>query len=332
MNLARPEDQKGTVRLMVWFLVFAAVVILAAALVMFLAPLDSGVLAPGNNSANLQYGGRLVQADALLYFAGPSGGLYLKNGEETKKLFDGDCHSLNAVDDWVYFVHDGAIVRTPQYGFVEEMVLADAGAKALSVNGSYLYYADEAGTLYKMKTDGSQHRAVSPDGVAVGRFAVDNRTIVYQVDGKLYQMTTDGKSPSLLVDSDCGMFLYTNDGLYYQTGGKIERNYSLMGKVDVSQIPYTPPPGEVFNYSVTSRETLLYTFQEDGIYVQSLPTLVNEGADAVKICAAEQADNLYLAGDTLYFYANDGTLYTFAAGLPSEEGKLREAKPVELPQ
>lgn len=305
---------KKTNGLILAFLLFAVIVTGVMVLTLLFAPFDSGTLYPGNTSANLNYGGWVAQEDTLLYYRNQAGGITLIDSEQNSEqvIYEGDCSYFNIVDEWLYFIDRGQIVRMPLTGFTTQKVQTATPVARMSVNGDWIYYTDQNGILYKMKNDSSQQRQLSPEGSVVGRFTVDNRLIVFEDQNGISRMATDGSAITPVVEGTVDMFLYTNDSLYYSQNGQILRIFSVQKADSGSSIPYDPPKATVFNYTLNSTESLLYYQAQDGIYRISLATPVLSATKPSKLCSETNAQAIYLTDDRIYYIDDAGELYSMA--------------------
>ena len=307
-----PKNTKGRWLTLV-FLAFLVIVFAVIISVMLNGPMDPGMV-PGNTSANLNYGGNLLESENIVYFC-KQDGVYQRNFEDNTqtKIYDGTCSSLNIMEGWLYFICNGDIVRVPPVKLTDyqgETIVEGKNCQRISVNGSWIFYTDAQGVLYKVMVDGSNNQQISQEGTAVIRFTVDGKIVVFQTQQGIYHMLTDGSGVQPLVEQPCGMFVYTADSLYYEQDGKVERIYSAVGGADGSQIAYEPRESKVFSYQVSGTESLLYYLADDGgIYVESLETLTLKGEEPQKLCDMPDTQAIYLADRQIYLQDSSGDFY-----------------------
>ena len=134
--------------------------------------------------------------------------------------YDGWRYYYEVVKDYGYDVEHGNLVRTSADGKTEEVLSVsyenENRRPPFIVDGEWIYYglqeredaqSDEArwdGSIYKMRTDGSERQKISPR--CPSSFAIYGYWLYYNVyptnvNGQLYRCRLDGSNEKLLVDS-----------------------------------------------------------------------------------------------------------------------------------
>lgn len=314
-------------------LVFVAVIaiILVAMLWGILStPYDSGVLAGAALSGNNQYGGKVVASNDYLFYV-QEGKVIQQSKEDgqAKVIYEGDASHLNPYDGWLYFLEAGTIQRIAYYGGQAVQIGTADQVTLMSVNGLWIYYLQQDGTIGKVRSDGQEQRAITDGSIAFTAFESANR-ILLATDGKnIYQMKTDGADCKVLVKgTNITRMIYTLDNLFYCDDGRIK----LIKSVEAGQDDGTTFDGvsaELFTYDVDheNRNQLIYV--KDGqLWARKLRSIVHDKEEEFLLGTVTDIVDLYCVNGDLYYHDAVGNLYHMYLS-ETEQGFETETRVVE---
>lgn len=264
------------------------------ALFIFKGPFSSGNLSVSGLCGNLSMGGRVADFSGEVYYSGQDGIYSVNQNGTATKVADGKALSLNVEKNFLYYVENGKL--TVLKNMVSASVLADDCA-SVSVNGSWIYYTDSKGQLYKMTTSGTGVRRIG-DVVVKGTFAVDSGYVYYTDDRGLVKIRTNGlKDTEVILADDCtGYFAYYNYVIYYQTAEGVKSMSADNGSGKTLR-----SDSQLFNYG---NNKFVYLSQE-GICVVDNAT----DAQQVKVLKTETVPTaLYITTSGVWYDTADGTL------------------------
>lgn len=272
-----------------WALTLVLCVLLVAVLWYLLrAPFSGGNLSVSGYCGNLSMGGAVTDYRGEVYYAGTDGLYSVNENGSSTKVADGKISHVNVEKNRVYYLCDGK--PTVLKNMVAVVRLSEVSCRQMSVNGSWIYYTDMQGKLYKMNTDGGDLRRVGEVTVG-GTFAVDAGYVYYTDAQGLWKIRTNGLSETrVLLTKDCtSFFAYDRYVIYYQgTDGVYSMN------ADDGGTPLKRADSDFFNYAGGK---LVYG-AEDGLHIVDY---ARNAAQEV-LCAGIHADEVYLTtGDTLYY-------------------------------
>ena len=276
-----------------WVLTGVIGLLIAAVVLSFLyLPFSSGNLSVSGYCGNLAMGGAVADYKGEIYFAGVGGNdLYSvnKNGTFTK-IADGKISHINIERNRFYYLNDG--IPTCLKNMVAVETLSDVKCTAMSVNGSWIYYTDTKGDLYKMTVEGKNARRVGSVNVT-GVFAVDAGYVYYTDAEGLKKIRTNGLAETeVLLAADCtGFFAYDRYVIYYQAADGV---YSI--SADDGSAKLLRAESQCFNYG---GGRFVYV-AEDGVhYIDYSDNAQKEG-----VWSEAPVDALYLTtSDKVYYYS-----------------------------
>lgn len=295
-------------------IVFSAIVILVCGGIiaaMLLLPYDPGTLSPASLSSNLNYGGTVSYTDDYIFLRDSDGNLGRITIEDGsfEVIYTGDVHYINPLDGWVYFVDGGRIMRTAYYGMLDEQIAEVSDCAAMSVNGSWIYYTDTAGRLFKIRNDGKKQSKLSADSARITSFTADNRVVVYQDDEGLHKISTDGKDRQTLAAGEIGHFCYTLDDIYYEASGVIQKIPSVVSGVDVG-LAYTPVQGKIFCYNTNaSGRSQIFYWDGETLHRTLLESESERSEEDEVLCTVSDMTDLYSIDGSLYFHDSQNRLF-----------------------
>ena len=283
-----------------WVLTGVIGLLIAAVVLAFLyLPFSSGNLSVTGYCGNLAAGGAVTDFRGDIYFAGAQGkDLYSvnQNGSFTK-IADGKISHINIERNRFYYLNDG--IPTCLKNMVAVEKLSDVKCTAMSVNGSWIYYTDTKGDLYKMTVEGKDVRRVGSVKVT-GVFAVDAGYVYYTDAEGLKKIRTNGQADTeVLLAGDCtGFFAYDRYVIYYQAADGV---YSI--SADDGSAKLLRAESQCFNYG---GGRFVYA-AEDGVhYVDYSGNAQKEG-----VWSGAPVDALYLTtGDKVYYYSGSLSVST----------------------
>ncbi len=304
-------------RISLVFVVIIGAILIAMLYGILSTPYDSGLLIGTALSGNNQYGGKVVASNDYLFYVHEGKVIQQsKDSGDKKIIYEGDVSYLNPYDGWLYFVEEGAIWRIAYYGGQKVQIGTADKVSLMSVNGLWVYYLQQDGTIGKVRSDGQEQRAITDGSIAFTAFESANR-ILLATDGKnIYQMKTDGADCKVLVKgSNITRMLYTLDNLFYCDNGQIK----LIKSVEAGQDDGTTFDGvsaEIFTYDVdhNGRDQLIYV--KDGqLKVRKLRTIIHPDEEEYILAHVSDIADLYYINDSrnpnmdLYYHDTAGKLY-----------------------
>jgi len=174
----------------------------------------------------------------------------------------------------------------------------------VSMQGDWIYGRNNTGTLYKIRTDGTDLRKLSDDSCFYINVVGD---WVYYSNGndynKLYKIRTDGTGEQKLSDDDCEFINVVGDWVYYSNRGDNDKIYKIRTdgtgrrKINDDDSMFINVVGDWIYYTNLSDDIKLYKIRTDGTGRQKLSD------DAIRY--------INVVGDWVYYgnLSDNGKLY-----------------------
>lgn len=304
-------NERTARRISVIFVVVIGCILCGMVACILALPYDSGVLMSTGLSGNNQYGGELATSNDYLFFARDGKIMRLDyNTNQTEAIYEGEADNLNPYDGWLYFVHEGTILRIGYYGGTPTRLGTHSNVKSMTVNGLWLYYLTDDGVIHKIRSDGEKQSDLTDGSIRYDGFESANR-ILLATDGKqIYRMKTDGTDCTVLVKgSNITRMLYTLDNLYYCDNGVVKEMKSVeAGQDDGTQ--YQELQADVFTYNVNSENRgVLYYVKGNELRAYLLESYEHEEAEDKLLTTAEDVTDLYSVDSDLYYHNSQGDLF-----------------------
>lgn len=314
--MERENKEMNARRLSLWFVIIIGIIIIGIVTCIAAVPYDSGVLAGANLSGNNQYGGQVVATNDYIFYAAKQGIFRQDRATgESQQVYEGSASFLNPYDGWLYFIEQGRIMRTAYYGGLTEPIGTSQGVTAMSVNGLWIYYTDEQGILYKIRSDGKKQCTLTDGTIPVKAFEAANRIILFTDGASIYRMKTDGSKQTVLVKGqNITRMLYTLDTLFYCDEGKVLQIKSVeAGRDDGTQ--YAGLEAAVFTYNTNAdgRGQLFYV-REQELRVRKLESVEDKKEEDLLLTSVPSITDLYAIGSDLYYHDAQGQLYHVTIG------------------
>ncbi|MDD4752730.1 MAG: DUF5050 domain-containing protein [Desulfitobacteriaceae bacterium] len=160
----------------------------------------------GNTTGNLNNNGLYAKEGDWIYYSNlaDQGKLYKMkaDGTEATKITDDTAWYINVVGDEVFYSGDGwKLIKIKTDG--SDKTVLDTQAYHINVVGGWVFYTRgtmQDGTIYKMKTDGSNRTQISKDPVS--QLVVMDDAIYYSsYYSKLIKINPDGSGKTKLISS-----------------------------------------------------------------------------------------------------------------------------------
>lgn len=186
----------------------------------------------GNTDENISNIGSVCQRGNTVYYQNDKDGFSIyksENGGEGVKLNSGTSYFINAVGDYVYYVHEDSdfhIYRMKTDGS-ENTELINQAAYYMTVYNDKIYFVnyDDSQAIYMANIDGSEVTKIV-DAVCYYPIVADNALfyVDYSNDGKVTRANLDGSSPRVLDENNpiVGAYLNYYDGKLYYTNATSE--------------------------------------------------------------------------------------------------------------
>ena len=287
---------------------------------------DSPIKA-GNTMSNIQNGGTVaLSGDAIFFVSEFDGGIYKRENGMNTRISDARATSLNAVEEWLYFVDldeyriykmrgDGSELK--KIGNFQTMQFYVIGNKMFFMN------LDDERRIYSADISGKNLRKLS-DRIP-GQMTIYGSKIYFtdmSGEGEVYTVSLTGENETLLFDYAAHFIVGFEDGILF-------RNEDIREMVKEENIYLElcyrdADTGETFAL-YDSRIGFVSTSGDDIIFVDfdgggSVLKMKSDKTGIEKI-TNDEADSLMVFGDMLYYYnENDNNkLYCI-----SKDGKDRE--------
>lgn len=224
---------------------------------------------PGNSYGNILHTGIFAKDGEALYYASDYGVI---GGPEfaVTQLNDVQATYLNVANGWIYYATDASYGTGPTGIYkmrtdgTDHRMLTNDAAIYLNVVGDWMYYTDDG--LYKMKVDGTQKKQLASSAFQV---IVHDEWIYYNdVDGfnqATYKMKTDGSVRVKLLDEAGTDLQIVNGWLYYVGEDQKVHRMKLDGtnkEMVVSE--------EAFRMNVNEKYIYFTKLSQDGLFRTNL--------------------------------------------------------------
>lgn len=195
----------------------------------------------GNTPGNLYNEGLYCEYGDTIYFANPDDGgkLYSMdtNGGNLTKLCDDVVSSINADENYLYYVRDNpgsgngalsflsistnGLCRIDRDGGADSILILDSDPCIYAaLSGNYVYYvhytSEEGSSVYKVKIDGSDRKQV--DANPHYTCSVNGQYMYYgglDTDHYIWRLDTENDTSGMLYGGNCWMPMVTDDSTAY---------------------------------------------------------------------------------------------------------------------
>lgn len=185
----------------------------------------------GNTDGNITNIGSVCQRGDTVYYQNDEDNFSIYKsvkGKEGVKLNDGTSYFINAVGDYVYYVHEDSdfhVFRMKTDGSENTEIIKQA-AYYMTVYNDKIYYVnyDDNQAIYRANTDGSENEKIVEAQCYYPIIAENSLFYVdYSNDGRIVRAELDGSSPKVLDDKNpitAAYLNYDNGKLYYTNATK----------------------------------------------------------------------------------------------------------------
>ncbi len=266
----------------------------------------------GNNQSSLQWGGYIATDGDWYYYSSNEGGALYKmkaDGSEQQKLTEEAAKQIHVIDGYIYYQcsvegSTGPCIKRIKTDGSDETVLHNGMIENMKIIGERIYFKDQLDSLnlHSIALDGSDE-AKESSAEEMYDYLIDGKYLYYEngQDGnKVYRSNIDGSDAVCMIDHEVNGMTIAGNKLYYNdstthclstydlsTGESEELVMEYVGYINVN-------PDGIYGYN-GSQNTYLASWQTDGL--------------GMKILAEDDADEICVAGDKIYYHCGKDNCY-----------------------
>ena len=266
----------------------------------------------GNSQSCLQWGGYIASDGEWYYYRSNEGGALYKmkaDGSDKQQLTEDAVKQIHVIDDYIYYQcsvegSTGPCIKRIKKDGSDETALHNGMIENMKIIGDRIYFKDQMDSLHlhSIALDGSDEVKESA-AEEMYDYCIDGKYLYYangQDGNKIYRSNIDGSDAVCMIDHEvngmtiAGNKLYCNDSTTHylscydlSTGESTDLVMEYVGYINVTA-------DGIYGYN-GSQNTYLCSWQTDGL--------------GMKILAEDDADEICVAGDKIYYHCGRDNCY-----------------------